>query len=189
MPVKLGAKPDHDFDEPLGLLSDCHRRIERFLAALAAIAAQRSGGPLDDAELEVLIRARDYFRTAAPRHTQDEEESLFPRLRVCADAGVKLVLRDVERLEAEHRAVEPLHAEVDALVSRWAESDELAPGDAQRLGELLNRLREAYRTHIAFEDERLFPEAEKALSPEQIHALGCEMAARRGIEWPRRTAS
>ena len=27
--ITLGTKPDRSFDEPLGLMSDCHRRIER----------------------------------------------------------------------------------------------------------------------------------------------------------------
>lgn len=188
MPVTLGAKPDHDFDQPLGLLSDCHRRIERFLGALATIAAQRLGSPLDGAELDVLIRARDYFRTAAPRHTRDEEESLFPRLRDSTDAGVQQLLCDVAQLEADHRAVEPLHTEVDALVTRWAETNNLPIDDTQRLCELLARLRETYHTHIAFEDLRLFPAAAQVLSDEQIHAVGREMAARRGIDWPRRGA-
>jgi hypothetical protein len=34
MPLQIGAAPDHDFDEPLGLLSDSHRRIEHFLDIL-----------------------------------------------------------------------------------------------------------------------------------------------------------
>ena len=38
MPVRIGGRPEHGFDEPLGLLSDCHRRIERFLGVLAAVA-------------------------------------------------------------------------------------------------------------------------------------------------------
>ena len=31
MPIQIGQGADHSFDEPLGLLSDCHRRIEQFL--------------------------------------------------------------------------------------------------------------------------------------------------------------
>jgi len=40
MYLKVGQRSDHGFDEPLGLLSDCHRRIERFLKTLAAITDQ-----------------------------------------------------------------------------------------------------------------------------------------------------
>ena len=31
MPITIGAAPEGSFAEPLRLLSDCHRRIERFL--------------------------------------------------------------------------------------------------------------------------------------------------------------
>ncbi len=30
MPISIGQKLESDFRNPLGLLSDCHRRIERF---------------------------------------------------------------------------------------------------------------------------------------------------------------
>jgi hypothetical protein len=38
---------DHDLDAPLGLLSDCHRRLEHYLAVLVALAAHGAG--LEDA--------------------------------------------------------------------------------------------------------------------------------------------
>src|SRR6266581_372662 len=37
MPVQIGAKP-HNFTDPTGLLSDCHRRVEMFLGTLTAVA-------------------------------------------------------------------------------------------------------------------------------------------------------
>ena len=39
MLLKIGGPPEHGFDQPLGLLSDCHRRIEHFLFVLSTIAA------------------------------------------------------------------------------------------------------------------------------------------------------
>jgi len=38
MPIQFGAKT-HDFSDPNGLLTDCHRRIEMFLGTLEAVAA------------------------------------------------------------------------------------------------------------------------------------------------------
>ena len=46
MPIQIGQRPDHGFTEPLGLLSDCHRRIEHFLDVLLAIDQEAHGGPL-----------------------------------------------------------------------------------------------------------------------------------------------
>ena len=45
MPIQIGQRADHGFDEPLGLLSDCHRRIEHFLRVLSTISADAAGFP------------------------------------------------------------------------------------------------------------------------------------------------
>jgi hypothetical protein len=44
MPIHIGRPTEHGFDEPLGLLSDCHRRIERFLGAMLTIVKRSGGG-------------------------------------------------------------------------------------------------------------------------------------------------
>ena len=87
MVLKIGHRPDHDFHEPLGLLSDCHRRIEHFLAVLTTIANHVDGAELRDDQRVQLAGAIAYFATAAPRHTADEEDSLFPRLRIFRSQG------------------------------------------------------------------------------------------------------
>lgn len=38
MPIVIGAKRESDFTDPIGMLGDCHRRIERFLNVLLTIA-------------------------------------------------------------------------------------------------------------------------------------------------------
>ena len=78
MPIVIGAKRESDFTGPLGMLSDCHRRIEMFLNVLVQGCRTRAGGGVLNEEhrgpLETALR---YFREAAPKHTADEEESLF----------------------------------------------------------------------------------------------------------------
>ncbi len=184
MPVILGGKPDHDFDEPLGLLIDCHRRIERFLNLLATVAARRRGAALSDEERQGLRQSLEYFRSAAPRHTQDEEDSLFPRLRETGDSRIEAMLRDVALLEEEHRAAGVLHDRVDALVERWLERGQLDKRRARVLVRLLAELKETYRRHIAFEDEHVFPLTAEVLTTEQVACIGNEMALRRGIARP-----
>ncbi|MGH8639190.1 MAG: hemerythrin domain-containing protein, partial [Burkholderiales bacterium] len=88
MPIKIGQRVDHSFDEPLGLLSDCHRRIEHFLRVLATVAADAAGGPLTAEYRSALDGALRYFAVAAPKHTADEEVSLFPRLRNLDDPSL-----------------------------------------------------------------------------------------------------
>jgi hemerythrin-like domain-containing protein len=187
MPVSIGAKPEHGFDEPLGLLSDCHRRIERFLDVLLAVATARRGGALEPGEVAALETALRYFRDAAPRHTADEEESLFPRLRARAetDPAARAALAQLDALEADHANADVGHAAVDALGRRWLADGRLDAADADRLAALLRDLREVYRRHIAVEDEEIFPVAARALPAKLLGEVGQEMARRRGVE-PRR---
>jgi hemerythrin-like domain-containing protein len=182
MPIKLGARPDHGFDQPLGLLSDCHRRIERFLDSMIRVLDETGGGALSQAQRDGLEKALAYFATAAPRHTADEEQSLFPRLRQSADPAVAQALAKLDALEADHREAEAGHWAVDRLCRRWLEGKSLPAPEAKRLGELLHGLREMYRRHIAVEDRELFPLAGRVLSPAELAEVGADMARRRGLE-------
>ncbi|HEV2691229.1 MAG TPA: hemerythrin domain-containing protein, partial [Bryobacteraceae bacterium] len=97
MPIQIGQKKESDFSDPLGLLSDCHRRIERFLGVLIRICQKRNGGTMAADERQALETALTYFRNAAPKHTADEEDSLFPRMR--ASGRAEAALDCLERLE------------------------------------------------------------------------------------------
>ncbi len=182
MPVVIGAKPESGFQDPIGLLADCHRRIERFLAALVRLAAEaNSQEPLADEQRIALETALRYFREAAPKHTLDEEDSLFPRLRLLSDPEVKSALSKVEKLEDEHVGMEKSHAEVDRLGQGWLATGTLSPADAARLSELLSGLAETYREHIAVEEREVFPAAAAALGESDQAGIGAEMARRRGL--------
>lgn len=181
MAVTLGARAEHGFDEPIGLLSDCHRRIERFLGALSKVCSNLHGGPLDDAHRQALRQSVDYFKNAAPRHTEDEEVSLFPRLRSLDDPALQTVLRDVDRLEDQHRAADIGHQRVNELAERWLADGRLSQADARELESELARLEALYREHITLEETQVFPRAAEALSKQQIAQVGQEMAARRGL--------
>lgn len=43
MAITIGDKPDRDFNDPIGMLEDCHRRIEKFLDVLLTLADQAQG--------------------------------------------------------------------------------------------------------------------------------------------------
>jgi hemerythrin-like domain-containing protein len=175
MPVTLGAKPESNFSDPFGLLSDCHRRIESFLTVLVKAGEI---GDLDEGALNSLGRALNYFRDAAPKHTADEEESVFPRLRDTKDAALVQALALMESLERDH-AEASLHAEVDALGRRWLERRSLEPEELRRFRELVGSMAQIYVAHIEAEDQHLFPIARRALEANAVE-IGREMAARRG---------
>ena len=182
----VNAKIDNDFDNPLGLLSDCHRRIEMFLDRLILVSEQVRGAELSPDQRETLASALRYFRLAAPLHTADEETSLFPRLRTLAEAGdpkARQTLATVGRLEADHEAADARHGEIDRLGSRWLDQGTLPVAEAARLESEVRNLRSFYAAHIAVEDKQLFPLAGEILDGDEVEVLGREMAARRGLDF------
>jgi hemerythrin-like domain-containing protein len=181
MPVSLGTKPDSGFDDPFGLLSDCHRRIERFMGVLATLAIQFEGQRLTLDAAEAVTTVLRYFRDAAPKHTLDEEESLFPRVRARGCSKAQQVLLRVRELEQDHHDATAWHAELDRLGRRWVADGELGPDDFERLQDLVAMLQRLYHEHIEVEDHHVFPAAKSLLTREEIMEMGREMAHRRGL--------
>jgi hemerythrin-like domain-containing protein len=181
MPITIGKKPESSFADPLGLLSDCHRRIERFLGLLITVTADARGGALSAEQREALVAAGRYFREAAPKHIEDEERSLFPRMRDSHDAQARAAMATIKELEEDHVVVDRAHMEVDSLVERWMDDGALPASDARRLLSVLEELRAIYERHIAIEDHDVFPLAGRVLNEAAIAALGREMASRRGL--------
>jgi len=179
MALRIGQPVDHTFDEPLGLLSDCHRRIEHFLEVLVRIEQNAAGRGLTPDEWKQVESALRYFETAGPRHTADEEESLFPRLRASLHPSADRAQRVLSQLEGEHELVESHHQMINILCRRWLDHDRLSDEDARELRDRLGDMQSIYRQHIAVEDHELFPIAQRLLSPSALEEIGREMAARR----------
>lgn len=181
MPIQLGARLEHSFSEPLGLLSDCHRRIEHFLAILQKVRDDAAGQILSDEQRRAVEAALTYFRTAAPRHTQDEERSLFPLLRASKRPQARQALEALEALEHDHAAADSAHAEVESWYRRWLDTGVLTAPQRKRLRRVLGALQLMYHRHIEVEDRRIFPLAKEILSRKQIEQMGKEMADRRMV--------
>ncbi len=160
------------FDDPLGVLQACHRRIERQLDTLVRLLAHL---PQNHADADARAAARAilrYFDTAAVNHHADEEESLFPRLRSAGGQlldDIKFLEREHVRLDARWRRLRPLLAAIACGTGAH-----LPPAE-------VHSLCAAYAAHIAREDGRVFPEAARLLDTATLAAIGAEMAARRGI--------
>lgn len=180
MPIIIGDPPDGDFSDPIRLLTDCHRRIERFLAAMIAVAKEVGARRLTAADRLALETSLRYFREAAPRHTADEEGSLFPRLMAAGKSGSGS-LSTLINLQHDHRVIEKIHCTVNKLINCWLRDDFLATSDYRRLLELLQMLQEHYSQHIAQEEAEVFPLAAAVLPAEALQSIGVEMAKRRGV--------
>jgi len=188
MPVNLGTTGQPDFDQPIELMMDCHRRIEHFLGVLQNVAARYTDQPLDNQGREALETALNYFRSAAPRHTADEERSLFPRMREVDNPQVKQAMAEIDRLESDHRKAEAAHARLDELGRQWLVEGTVSGESLAEFQGLLDELAQAYSEHIPIEDENVFVLATRVLTGEQLRAVGNEMKQRR-IEDPGRPGS
>ena len=176
MAVQIGAEPDSGFDDPIGMLTDCHRRIEHFLDILCGVADRAAGRRLTDEESAAVQASLQYFRVGGQRHNADEEESLFPRLR--ASAGAEEISR-IQGLETDHQHANRLHATVQSLYEKWLSAGALDAGDRDQLLSATQRLKRLYTEHIRLEEQVVFPRATKLLSPAAINAIGQEFRSRR----------
>lgn len=186
MPVTIGAA-ESSFSNPIGLLVDCHRRIDRFLQILQTITSEKRGRSLNAEYRRALDTALKYFRDAAPKHTADEEEDLFPALRSLVghahveQGGIEQVLRQIDRLENDHNLAAKWHRECDEIGRRWLRDDGLCLRDTARFEIVLSLLLRLYRSHIAIEEHEIFSTAQTALSDKEKAVIGHSMALRRGV--------
>ena len=178
MAVQIGAK-SHPFSSPMALLSDCHRRIEMFLGSLQRVA-EIVDHPLSQDARSGLQSALRYFREAAPKHTADEERSLFPRLRQIHLPAENALLA-LDALEHEHEQADTLHAEVNSLGIQCLEHGPLSISETSRFRQAISELANIYQEHIRVEDEVVFPAADQMLSSDEKAAIAREMAARRTV--------
>lgn len=176
MGIQIGAKPDAGFDDPIGMLHDCHRRIEHFLNIVCVVVNRAQNRALTGEETDAIQAALHYFRTGGPRHNADEEESLFPRMRA---AGATDQLEKIGGLEHDHRDAEETHAKVDSLYSAWIAAGNLPPVQQAELAAATAKLKQLYQQHIELEENVIFPSAAKMLHADAINAMGQEFRDRR----------
>ena len=176
MAIQIGAKPDSGFDDPLGMLTDCHRRIEHFLHILCIVADRAAARAMTDEEAAAVQASLQYFRVGGQRHNADEEQSLFPRLRaVCAAEDAS----EISGLESDHQEAGVLHAGIEELYESWIENGAMGVGDQERLSLMTQRLKDLYQQHIQLEEQVVFPRATKILDAKNVAAMGKEFRARR----------
>lgn len=166
----MGLQTAPGFDDPLGLLYACHRRIERQLASLERL---RRHLPEHHADADARAGARAilrYFDAAAPHHHADEEVSLFPRLATAAPAltaVTRSLQRDHRRLDARWIKLRPLLAAI-------------ATGNGAFLpGKGVAAFCEAYTAHLQREEAEVLPAAGELLDAATLRVIGQEMARRR----------
>jgi hemerythrin-like domain-containing protein len=148
-------------DEPLVQLLRCHRRLEEASAALETAIADR--------DLETAMNVAAFYARQGRRHEDDEELSLFPRLRGQPDLDATL-----HQLESEHAEHGRLSAQLENVLSGRADGD--LWDSLRKVG---SALAASYRRHIELEERVVFPLAERVLDVDARAAIHAEMQSRR----------
>jgi hemerythrin-like domain-containing protein len=120
-----------------------------------------------EAAREAFAAAFAFLESSGVLHTQDEEESVFPRLRPVLDGEGRHYLDELER---EHAEAERLYRELREAVAAGA-----------GIAEAVAPLTQLYRRHIASEDVALQRHAQAFLTAGQLAAIAAEMKQRRGV--------
>jgi hemerythrin-like domain-containing protein len=143
------AKPFTGF---FGNLQRAHARIEERLQELEQAADTLADPARAPSALEAMAGVLDFFSTFGVQHQDDEEKTLFPRLRSLPDFAKML-----EAFDFQHRMAE---TEQRALAARVRD---FSPAGAAEVRTQAHRFAEVHRAHILAEERGLFPLAEKHL--------------------------
>jgi hemerythrin-like domain-containing protein len=164
------------FDQPLGLLRACHRRIAERLDLLERLSDHVGMHGSDETAGAAAQRVLDYFDHAAAHHHEDEEEDLFPMLRSAQGrAGWDEALPDaLGRLSLEHALLANQWAKLRPVLLTITRGQEVAEF---RCNELIR----SYRAHMSVEDGLVFPLAGRLLTDAELRRIGSSMQKRRGL--------
>jgi iron-sulfur cluster repair protein YtfE (RIC family) len=173
VPLRTGTGPPPRSEDVPDVLLDCHQRMRQFTALAAELAASPTAAA--DAVREVAAKVHRYFTVALPLHEKDEEESLFPRLLQHAPE----LAPHIKSLREDHAA----HAQKVGALLAVCEQLQVAPerADALRasLGTAAQALADAWRVHLAAEEQDIFPAVRTALNAADREAIRQEMKERR----------
>lgn len=174
--MHTAAPSQHPVDPqaPLAGFSQCHAGITRQLEALEGLpelarAAQQARA--------VAAGTEALFRDAVLEHHAEEEKDLFPAVVRSAAPGEERALVEtmVQRLTAEHRAVEAMWERLRPAVHLAAQG---RPVDLDVA--LVHQLVRGYLQHARFEEEHFLPLAATILRRDGNHlaALGLSLHLR-----------
>jgi hemerythrin-like domain-containing protein len=168
-----GRGRNTDQTDPFARLEQTHRRLEERLSDLCCAVAELSDPGARSDALALIAETVGFFARGGGRHVEDEERTLFPRIRHLGELSAVLA-----RLEEEHRQHQSIERELGALVDRIQENG-LDPSEVPRLVEVSRKLDQLYREHIAREERDLFPPLRRLLDPGTVEEMGREMMERR----------
>jgi len=151
------------FNNDMTMMYAMHDALRRELGQIARVTARTD----DDPKHILRTAARwEMFKSYLHVHHTTEDDMMWPQMRkALADDSDGLALLDA--MEAEHAAIDPLLAAIDAAL---ADRD----SGPQRLGELTDALASALREHLDHEEADGLPLIDATVTEEQWLAFGAE---------------
>lgn len=170
--TQLMNEPAPDFNDPLGLLMACHKRMLAHCDTLNRIGERLGSGGVDQEVRDAARQVHRYFATAAKLHHQDEERDLFPMV---VRTSLKIA-ETIHHLKQDHRKMETLWQELEPLLTDIDKIDSPA-----QFVTTATEFAQLYRSHIEQENEFILSTAQHLLSAQQLSKLGRAMADRRQV--------
>lgn len=168
--LAIGAADPRLLAEPLDYLETENYRVRALLSLLARIGSESRAG----ARIAIAHLAIDFILSDMARHVLDEDEGLFPLLRLrCGitdglEKIVEMFAEEPARDAAERKAIAK---ELEAACNDWTISDGLRV--------VLKRFIESQRRVLALEDSLVLPLARRRLTNADKNRLSRNMRDRR----------
>lgn len=156
-------------DDPLELLRACHDKIRRFTTLTLRLRDHVIDHGADAQAQEAAQSILRYFEVAAPLHHDDEEQDLFPALRVIGGAELS---DHMDALEAEHLTLSALWQQLKPWLQATSAGQPMACPEAAQAFAL------RYQAHAQREEDDIYPAA-SALDEATLGRISAAMVARR----------
>ena len=136
------------------------------------------GGSIESAGVTATSILR-YFDEAAPRHHEDEELTLFPRLLAhLQGADRQKIERTIDDLRYEHGRLEKSWTALRLALIAITRGTTVSLDTEAAVGFVTG-----YREHVERENDVLLPAFRRAFDAVELEVIGRAMAARRGLDW------
>ena len=137
------------------LLEHDHREVEQMFAEYEQATSKEEKETLRDRIIIELVR-----------HSEAEEQAVYPIVRKHIDNGDQIIEHEID----EHSKAERIMKELDTMSA-----------DDPQFGVLMTQLRRSIQEHVAEEENDVFPQFRTKVSPEELKALGSKVEALKKI--------
>ena len=137
------------------LLEHDHREVEQMFADYEQASSNEEKETLRDRIIIELVR-----------HSEAEEQAVYPLIRKNIDNGDQIIEHEID----EHSKAERIMKELDTMSA-----------DDPQFGVLMQQLMAAIKAHVAEEENDVFPQFRTKVSPEELNKLGSTVEALKKI--------